>query len=138
MSILIASMTPDRALKDSAISQAITKIAIALAGYRQLPVQKRLPLIDVVFMLPGSQERVQFTGLRIRGFDPAAQSLQFEAAVPDKMVASAHAERYVIAVMQDAIDAGAEFCRERQILFDSTEHLALSEALVAKPHYAVN
>jgi len=138
MSILIASMTPDRALEDSAISRAITKIAIALAGYRQLPVQQRLPLIDIVFMLPGSQERAQFTGLRIRGFDPTTQSLQFEAAVPDKMIGSAHAERYVIAVMQDAIDAGAEFCRERQILFDSAEHLALSEALAEKPRYAVN
>lgn len=138
MSLFIASMTPDRALEDSAISRAITKIAIALAGYRQLPVQKRSPTIDIVFMLPGNQERAAFAGLRIRGFDQAAQSLQLEAAVPGNMIASAHAERYVIAVMQDAIDAGAEFFRERQILFDAADHLALSEALAEKPRYAIN
>ncbi|WP_260839416.1 hypothetical protein [Methylomonas koyamae] len=138
MSLFIASMTPDRALEDSTISQAITKIAIALAGYRQLPVQKRSPALDIVFMLPGSQERAAFAGLRIRGFDQTGQSLQLEAAVPDNMIGSAHAERYVIAVMQDAIDAGAEFFREQQILFDAAEHLALSEALAEKPRYAIN
>jgi len=125
MTIHIASMMPDRALEESAICKAITKTAIDLARLRDAPIQKRTPILDLVFLLPSQQENAGFEGLRLHSFDQDGQTLRIESAVPEKMVGSVHAERFVVAVMQDAIDAAAEFFTEQRILFDAPAHLAL-------------
>ncbi|MBD9355353.1 hypothetical protein IE877_05575 [Methylomonas sp. EbA] len=131
-------MMPDRALDESAIIKAIIKTAIDLARLREEPIQKRAPILDLVFLLPSREEKADFEGLRLHSFDKAAQILRIESAVPEKMVASTHAERFVVAVMLDAIDAAAEFFTEQRILFDAAGHLALVESLAAKEQYALN
>ena len=138
MTLHIGSMMPDRALDESAINKAITKVAIDLAGLRDHHVQKRTPVLDVVFLLPSRQEKADFDGLRLHSFDHAGQSLRIESAVPEKMVASIHAERFVIAIMQDAIDAAGEFFSEQHILFDAAEHLALVDLITTKEQRAIN
>ncbi|MDD1620514.1 MAG: hypothetical protein LUQ11_03455, partial [Methylococcaceae bacterium] len=72
MTLHIASMIPDRALEESALIKAITKIAIDLARWRELPIQKRAPTLDIVFLLPSKQEKPEFTGLRLHSFDQAS------------------------------------------------------------------
>ncbi|MDD4915434.1 MAG: hypothetical protein PHW13_10425 [Methylococcales bacterium] len=132
MSLHIGSMMPDRALDESELIKAITKIAIDLAGLRDLQIQQHPPTLDIIFLLPSKQEKADFEGLRLHSFDEAGQTLRIESAVPEKMVGSMHAERFVIAIMQDAIDAAAEFFNERHILFDASRHLSMVEALAVK------
>ncbi|MBD9361689.1 hypothetical protein EBB_14405 [Methylomonas sp. EbB] len=131
-------MMPDRALDESVIAKAITKIAVDLASFREEPIQKRAPILDLIFLLPSHQERADFEGLRLHSFDKISQTLRIECAVPEKMVASTHAERFVVAVIMDTIDAAAEFFTEQRILFDAAGHLALAEALVVREQYAIN
>jgi len=138
MTIHIACMMPDRALEDSAIARSITSIAIELAGLREHPVQKRVPILDLAFLLPSRQEKADFEGLRLHSFDASSQTLRIESAIPEKMMTSTHAERFLIAVMLDAVDAAAEFFIEQLILFDAAGHLALVESLTNKKQYAVN
>ncbi len=138
MSLHIGAMMPDRSLDESALIQAITKVATALAGLRDQLVQKKTPVLDIVFLLPSRQEKADFAGLRLHSFDHAGQILRIESAVPERMVASIYAERFVIAIMQDAIDAAGEFFSEQHILFDLPEHLALIDLVIAKEQRAKN
>jgi hypothetical protein len=132
MSIYIGSMMPDRSLDESVLAKAITKVATDLAGLRDQLVQKKAPVLDIVFLLPSREEKADFVGLRLHSFDTAGQILRIESAVPEKMVTSVHAERFVIAIMQDAVDAAGEFFSEQHILFDASEHLALVDLIIPK------
>ena len=138
MTLHIGAMMPDRSLDESALIQSITKVATDLAGLRDKPVQKKTPVLDVIFLLPSQQEKAGFTGLRLSSFDRTGQILRIECAVPEKMVASIHAQRFVIAIMQDAIDAAGEFFNEQHILYDVHEHLALVDLVIPKEQRAIN
>ena len=138
MTLHIGAMMPDRSLEESVLIKAITKVATDLAKLRDQPIQKKTPVLDIVFLLPSQQEKADFTGLRLHSFNASGQILRIESAVPDKMVASIHAERFVIAIMQDAIDAAAIFFSEQQILFDASEHLALVELVIPKERFAIH
>ena len=138
MTLHIGSMMPDRSLDESVLIKAITKVATDLAGLRDQLVQKKTPVLDIVFLLPSREEKADFAGLRLHSFDHAGQILRIESAVPEKMVTSIHAERFVIAIMQDAIDAAGEFFSEQHILFDVSEHLALVDLVIPKEQRAIN
>jgi hypothetical protein len=122
-------MLPDRSLDESALIKAITKIAIDLARVRDQDELTRVPVLDIVFLLPSQQEKAHFEGLRLHSFDSFAQILRIESSVPEKMVNSIHAERFVTAIMLDAIDAAAEFFAEQAIVFDAPKHLALVDLI---------
>jgi hypothetical protein len=138
MTLHIGSMMPDRSLDESVLVKAITKVATDLAGLRDQLVQQKTPVLDIVFLLPSRQEKADFAGLRLHSFNRAGQILRIESAVPEKMMRSVHAERFVIAIMQDAIDAAGEFFSEQHILFDVSEHLALVELVISKEQRALN
>ena len=74
----------------------------------------------------------------MHSFDTTRQILKIESAVPEKMVTSIHAERFVIAIMLDAIDAAGEFFGEQNILFNKSEHLALVDLVISKEQRAIN
>jgi len=131
-------MMPDRSLDESVLVKAITKVATHLMGLRDQLAQKKPPVLDIVFLLPSQREKADFTGLRLHSFDTAGQILRIESAVPEKMVTSIHAERFVIAIIQDAIDAAGEFFSEQHILFAVSEHLALVDLIIPKEHRAIN
>ena len=138
MTLHIGSMMPDRSLDESVLVKAITKVAADLAGLRDQLVQKKAPVLDIVFLLPSPVEKADFAGLRLHSFDSARQILKIESAVPEKMVTSIHAERFVIAIMLDAIDAAGEFFGEQHILFNKSEHLALVDLVISKEQRAIN
>jgi hypothetical protein len=125
MSLHIGAMMPDRSLDESIFIKAITKVATDLARLRNQLVQQNTPVLDIIFLLPSRQEKADFAGLRLRSYDTAGQTLRIESAVPEKMVTSIHAERFVIAIMQDAIDAADLFFSEHAIPFNGSAHLAL-------------
>lgn len=138
MTIHIGSMIPDRSLDESALLKAIIKIAAGLAQWREQSIQKRTPILDIVFLLPSKQEQADFTGLRLHSFNVAEQTLRIESAVPEKMVTSIHAERFVTAILQDAVDAASEYFSEQAILFNTAEHLALIDLLTPNERRAIN
>ena len=138
MTLHSGSMMPDRSLDESVLIKAITKVATDLAGLRDQMVQKKMHVLDIVFLLPSREEKAGFAGLRLHSFDHNGQILRIESAVPEKMVTSIHAERFVIAIMQDAIDAAGEFFSEQHILFDVSEHLALVDLVITKEQRAIN
>ena len=84
------------------------------------------------------QEKADFKGLRLHSFDTASQILRIESAVPEQMVTSIHAERFAIAIMQDAIDAAGKYFFEQHVLFDLFEYLALVDLLIPKEQRAIN
>ena len=138
MTLHIGAMMPDRSLDENVLIKAITKVATDLAGLRDQMVQKKMPVLDIVFLLPSREEKAGFAGLRLHSFDHHGQILRIESAVPEKMVTSIHAERFVIAIMLDAIDAAGEFFSEQHILFDVSEHLALVDLVITKEQRAMN
>ena len=136
MTLHIGSMMPDRSLDESVLVKAITKVAADLAGLRDQLVQKKTPVLDIVFLLPSQVEKADFAGLRLHSFEAARQIIKIESAVSEKMVTSIHAERFVIATMLDAIDAAAEFFDEQNILFNKSEHLMLVDMVISKEQRA--
>jgi hypothetical protein len=138
MTLHIGAMMPDRSLDESVLIKAITKVATDLARLRDQLAQKKTPVLDIVFLLPSRQEKADFAGLRLHSFDTAGQILRIESAVPEKMLTSIHAERFVIAIMQDAIDAAGEFFSEQHVLFDLSAHLALVDLVTTKELRAIN
>jgi hypothetical protein len=138
MTLYIGSMMPDRSLDESVLFKAITKVATDLAGLRDQLVQQKTPVLDIVYLLPSREEKADFAGLRLHSFDHAGQILRIESAVPEKMLTSIHAERFVIAIMQDAIEAAGEFFNEQHILFDASEHMALVDLVITKEQRAIN
>lgn len=127
---------PDRTLEESEVIKSIIKIAANLARLHHHSMQRRSPIVDVVFLLPSKQEKADFIGMRLRSFDTSEQILRIEAAVPEHMVASGHAERYVIAVMQDAVDAAREYFNEQSILFDADAHMNLIDLVTVTQEQA--
>lgn len=138
MTLHIGSMMPDRALDESALIKAITKIATDLAKLRGQLIQQQAPVLDIIFLLPSKQEKADFTGLRLHSFNQGSQILRIESAVPEKMVESSNAERFVLAIMQDAIDAASEFFNGQHILFDGTAHLSLVDLISPKEQHALH
>jgi len=138
MTFHIGAMMPDRSLDESELIQAITKVATDLGRLCDQPIQKKTPTLDIVFLLPSRQEKADFIGLRLHSFDTVGQILRIESAVPEKMVTSIHAKRFVIAIMLDAIDAAREFFREQYILFDASEHQALVGLVSTKEQLSIN
>ena len=128
MSLHIGTMMPDRSLDESVLIKAITKVATDLAGLRDQLVQQKTPVLDIIFLLPSREEKADFAGLRLRSYDTEGQILRIESAVPERMVTSIHTERFVIAIMQDAIDAADLFFSEHAISFDGSAHLALVDS----------
>ena len=129
MTLYIGSMMPDRTLEESELIKSITKIAASLTRLNEHSAQKRSPILDIVFLLPSRREKAEFTGMRLHSFDRSEQILRIEAAIPENMVASSHAEHYAIAVMQDAVDAAQEYFFEQNILFDAAGHMALIDLI---------
>lgn len=137
MTIHISTMMANRSLDESSFMRAVTKAAIHLAEFRQLPVQNTTPVLDIVFLLPGREEQADFDGLRLHSFTRTGQVLRIESAVPEKMLNSIHAERFVIAVLEDAVDAAGEYFNEQQLLFNTAEHIALINQLMTETQRAV-
>jgi hypothetical protein len=132
MALFIGAFIPDRQLDQSAFCQALTKVAIDLARFRQHPLQASRPNVDLYFLMPGKDEMPQFQGMRLHSFDASSNTLKIESSVPRQMIQSAHAERYVVAAIQDAVDGAYDFFEAEQIEFQRDEYLGLIDTLSAK------
>jgi len=121
MSLYISINTASSSLSNSPIDEAITFMAAHAAKEKQ---QGRLPdgpSLDVTFMLPGQHETPPFVGMRMGGYTKESETLFFETAVPEHIIKSTDATRYVAVVMQDVVEHAHEFFNENNVEFD-TQH----------------
>jgi hypothetical protein len=117
MSFYLNTVTASRELEGSAIDKAIMAMAMRVAKIRSGLDKKNAAAIDLTLMLPGKAEKPEFQGMRMTGFSSDDGVLYIESAVPDSMLHSEHAERYVSAVLQDAFENAKEFFSDQGLSF---------------------
>ena len=132
MALFIGAFLPERQLDDSAFCKALTKVAIDLAQFRQHPLQTSKPNLDLYFLMPGRVESPDFEGMRLHSFDATSNTLRIESAVPKKMIQSVHAEDFVVAAMQDAVDGAHDFFEVQKMIFQRDEYMSLIDSLNVK------
>lgn len=122
MPINISAYFPDMLLKESTFSDALTHIAIRLADLNNSLDDNKLdeswPEIDLRFMLTGEHDRPEFSGMRIRNYDPEEKAIVIEAAVPEHINQSSLAWEYIMAAVQDATENASDFFSEVNQDFD--------------------
>jgi hypothetical protein len=130
MSLYISINTPSASIAKSSIDEAISFFAAHAAIEKQ---QGRLPdgpSLDVTFMLPGEHEKPPFKGMRMGGYTQESDTLFFETAVPDHILKSSEAPRYVATVMQDVVFHAQEYFEEHKIKFDAHNWLMALSKLI--------
>ena len=120
MSIYLSAIFGSRDLDGSAIDKAISAMAIHLTQIRNAMKINTVASIDLTLMLPGKTHQPDFEGMRMPRFSSADSVLYIESAVPEHMLHSEQAERYVSALVQDAVENAADFFAEQGLPFDST------------------
>lgn len=131
MSLYIGAFYPDRQLDESLFSQSLVKVAANLAEHRKHSLQVSPPYLDIQFMMPGKQEKPDFTGMRMYEYDSDSSTLRIESAVPERIVNSMHTEEYVLAVMQDAVDNAAAFFESESLGFKTDAYHELINMMIA-------
>jgi hypothetical protein len=117
MSFYLNTVTASRELEGSAIDKAIMAMAARIAKIRNAQDNSNSAVIDLTMMLPGKSEKPDFQGMRMTSFASVEKVLYIESAVPEAMLHSEHAERYISAVLQDAFENAKEFFSEQGVSF---------------------
>ena len=118
MSLYININTPSKTLEKSPIDTAITVLAANAAIEKRSGRFPEGPALDITFMLPDKSEFPPFKGMRMGGYTNENQTLYFESAVPEHVVNSKSASRYVVVALQDAIDNAGDFFESYNIDFN--------------------
>ncbi len=129
MAIFIGAYMPDKQLDESLFCKALTKVAMDLAQFRKHPLQHSKPNLDLYFLMPGNEENPDFQGMRLHSYDTASNTLKIESSVPRKMLQSLHAEDYVVAALQDAVDGASDFFEMQSIGFERDGYMNLVDTL---------
>lgn len=119
MSLFISVNTASSELRESPINDAITFVAAHAAIEKRKGLMPEGPSLDVTFLLPGQLDKPDFSGMRMGGYTAETDTLFFETSVPENILKSDTAPRYVALVMQDMVSNAAEFFAENNIRFDS-------------------
>lgn len=133
MSLYISINSPSARHSKSSIDTAITRVAVQAATEKRSGSLPSGPMLDVTFLLPGENEKPGFNGMRMGGYTPDEDTLFFQTAVPDHILDSDDAERYVAMVMEDVIYNAGDFFRGSDIPFDQDLWLAAMDRLVHSP-----
>lgn len=120
MGLYIGTATASQDNKESLINQAITKLAETIALQRMRGGFPSSPSLDVNFLLPGKYDQANFSGMQMGGYTDQDHTLYFECAVPEKMIHSSQAERYLQAVMEDVVSNAADFFNDIAVAFDQS------------------
>lgn len=121
MSLYISINTPSKELVKSPIDDAITVLAANAAIENRNGHLPKGPSLDVTFMLPSINEVPPFKGMRMGGYTRQNQTLFFESAVPEHIVRSKDAPRYVAIALLDVIDNASGFFKNNNIAFDEMQ-----------------
>ena len=118
MGLFISINTASAQLGQSPIDEAITFVATHAAMEKRQGQIPEGPSLDVTFLLPGELDKPGFDGMRMGGYTQESDTLFFETAVPEHILKSNEAPRYVAMVMQDVVAHASEFFTENKIRFD--------------------
>ena len=122
MSLYISINKPSQEMEKCAIDTAITVLAANAAIERKNGHIPHGPSLDITFMLPHKDDIPPFQGMRMGGYTSENHTLFFESAVPEHIVYSKNASRYVVVALQDAVDNADEFFRSNNIIGFNKEH----------------
>jgi hypothetical protein len=117
MALFIGAFLPDCQLDESTFCKVLTNVAIDLTQFRRHSLQRSKSNVDLYFLMPGKNEKPEHDGIWLRSFDAVSNTLKIEASVPIQMLQSSHAERYVFAVMPDAMDGARDYLRCSRLYF---------------------
>lgn len=118
MSLFISISSASSDIKDSPITEAITRLAAAVAKARASHQIPSGPSLDVTFLLPGKFEKPNFSGMRMGGYSDSDNILFFEKAVPDHIIFSPQADEFLSLVMQDVVSNAHAFFNSSERDFD--------------------
>ena len=121
MSLYISINTPSKDLEKSPIDSAITVLAVNAAVEKRNGRLPKGPTLDITFMLPSKNEAPPFKGMRMGGYTTENQTLFFETAVPEHIIHSKDAPRYVALALQDVVDNASDFFKNNNMLFDEAK-----------------
>ena len=119
MGLFISINTASAELSKSPIDDAITFVAAHAAVEKRQGLIPEGPSLDVTFLLPGALDKPDFSGMRMGGYTQESHTLFFETAVPEHILKSVSAPRYVATVMQEVVTNANAFFAENNIPFDS-------------------
>jgi len=132
MSLFISVNKPSQQLEKCSIDTAITVLAANAAIEKRCGRLPKGPALDITFMLPHEKDTPLFKGMRMGGYTQENQTLYFESAVPEHIVYSKNASRYVVVALQDAVDNASEFFTSNNIIFDKAQwHRAIDTLFAA-------
>jgi len=118
VSLYISVMRPSSELEKSPIDVAITVLAANAQVEKRTGRLPQGPALDITFMLPHKDDVPNFQGMRMGGYTEENKTLFFESAVPEHIVHSKSASRYVLVALQDAIENASEFFENSSVKFD--------------------
>ena len=119
MSLYISIKFPDKSLSNSPIDTAITALASKLAVEKRNGRLSDAPALDLTFMLPGKNEKPDFSGMRMGGYSNDNRTLYFETAVPEHILLSDSAPDYVARVLEDMIMNAEIYFNDTGVDFDT-------------------
>ncbi|WP_455211091.1 hypothetical protein [Kaarinaea lacus] len=127
MSLFISINSPSKELEKCPIDEAITILAANAAIEKRNGHLPKGPALDITFMLPNNNDIPPFNGMRMGGYTTENKTLYFESAVPEHIVRSKHAPRYVAIALQDVVDNASDFFKSHNIAFDEVQwHRAIA------------
>ena len=129
MSLFISVLIPSKELEKSPIDIAITVLAANTQAEKRNGRLPGGPALDITFMLPYKEDVPEFQGMRMGGYTSENQTLYFESAVPEHIVYSENATRYVLLAIQDAVENADEYFQECNVLFNKTTWYNTIESL---------
>lgn len=118
MSLRINVTTGSQGLADSPITQAITTLAATLAKTQIKGEVPASPSLELTFMLPGKQDKPDFSGMRMGGYNDEEDTLYFEKSVPEHILHSMESMKYVAMVVEDVVENANMFFSEAGKPFD--------------------
>lgn len=118
MSMSISIRSASSEALDSQVSRAITAMAAQVTRKNQQGELPAGPGLDITFMLPGKLDKPGFQGMRMGGYTDRDGVLYFETAVPETLVQSSQAKRYVELALQDVIANANDFFTQNYRDFD--------------------
>lgn len=120
MGLYLSVTTASSDLTSGVFARAVTRLAATVARLEREGLVPASPSLDLTLMLPGKYEKPNFSGMRMGGFTAADEILYFQAAVPERLLASELADTYLALLLQDMIDNAAELFCSTSVRFDET------------------
>lgn len=130
--ISIGSVFRGPELKGSSIDQALMAASRALTELRGPLKLGSTPLVNAVFVVPGSLGSVDFSGLQYGDYSKKDKAVVVQIEVPVAEVSSPHAKRFVIDSLRGANAMAFEFFRQKGEDFELREAESMVTAIANK------